>query len=61
MTISTVALASALPLIVGVVLLVVLPLVGAVTIGAGGGVVSTVKLTVVELGDVLFEASVAVA
>ncbi len=60
----TVDEASAVPLNVGVVSLVLVPLVGLVILGAAGGVVSlvdgavTVMLTALELGDVLPAASV---
>ncbi len=55
----TTLLASAVPVIVGVFLLVV-PLVVAI-VGAAGAVASTIKLTAVEAVEVLLAASVAVA
>lgn len=57
----TVLLVSAVPEMVGVLSLVVLPLAGTVTTGAGGGVVSTVKVLVFEVGLVFPALSVAVA
>ena len=63
----TVDKASAVPLNVGVVSLVLVPLAGLVILGAAGGVVSPedatviVMLTAAELGDVLPTASMALA
>ncbi len=57
----TVLPASAVPLIAGVGLLIEAPFAGALTTGAAGAVVSTVKGTAAELGEVLPAASVAVA
>ena len=53
--------ASAVPLYAGVAVLSVLPADGAVTAGASGTMVSTVKVLVLLPGEALFAASVAVA
>ena len=58
---ATVELASAVPETEGVLLAVVEPFAGAITTGAEGGVVSTVKVLVFEFTDTLPTASVAVA
>jgi hypothetical protein len=57
----TVLLASAVPLMVGLLLLVLLPLVGLLMLGALGAAVSTMMLTALEAVEVLLAASVAVA
>jgi hypothetical protein len=57
----TVEDASAVPVIVGVLSLVAVPLDGLEIIGADGAVVSIVIVTAVEAGDVLPAASVAFA
>ena len=57
----TVLFASAVPVTVGVVSLVLLPFAGVSTTGAGGGVVSTVKVLILESTLVLPSASAAVA
>ena len=57
----TVLPASAVPLYAGVAVLSVLPADGAVTAGASGTMVSTVKVLVLLPGEALFAASVAVA
>jgi hypothetical protein len=57
----TVLFASAVPVMTGVVSLVEDPSAGVTTTGAGGGVVSIVKVFVFETGEVLPAASVAVA
>ena len=57
----TVELASAVPAIVGLLLLVELPLVGDVITGFAGAAVSTVIDTASEEGDVLLAESLAVA
>ena len=54
-------LASAVPVTVGALSLVVLPSAGVRTSGAGGGVISTVKVLVAESTLVFPTASVAVA
>ncbi len=59
--ISTVELASAVPDIAGLLLLVKLPLAGDVITGLAGAAVSTVKETASETGDVLDAESVDVA
>ena len=57
----TVLLASAVPLMVGLLLLVLLPLVGLLMLGALGAAVSTVMLTALEALEVLPAASLALA